>query len=714
MKKSYFMAMSLIAGLGWLNATDQSTVKKEEVSTLGTVVVTDKKDSSLTVPSAETTAQQLNKVAGGTNLILGEDLKKGRVNTWRDVFQSSPGVFVQPRFGAEEARISIRGSGIQRTFHGRGITVLQDGIPVNLTDGAFDMQGIEPLASDYVSVWRGANALRYGSSTLGGAIDFTSKTGYTADLFQARAEYGSFGTMRGQVSSGEVVGPADYYVSLTHWNQDGFRDHADQSTQKVIGNLGWRLNNEWENRFFIAAANSRSELPGSLTKNQLYQDPTQANGRTNSLTGSNLGLNQQRNYEALRLSDKISWRDRTSQQSFDGSVYWAWKDLDHPIFQVIDQETNDVGLHLVYENSTELFGRKNRFTVGTNQGYGVANAAQFDNNAGNRGTKRLDQTQTATNHDLFVENEHYFTDRFALVLGSQFLLATREIESHPELNFAAAQTRSFSEAYTSWNPKVGFLYDFTKEIVGYLNYSHSSEPPSFSELGSTATGGVKPIDQQVANTIEIGNRGKAGRFEWDATYYYAWIQDEYLTVNNAQGASLGTDSATATHHQGIELGLTTKLWEGLWETGATEKGVKDSLSIRQTYLWQQFQFDSDPVYGNSSLPGMPEHVYRAELTYEHPCGFYIGPSVDWVPVKAPVDEANTLYAEEYALLNARVGYKTKKGFSIFFEAKNLLDTTYAASTGVIADARPGSVGSNTSQFLPGDGQSFYGGVEFKY
>ena len=725
MKKSYFMAMSLIAGLAWLNAADQSTVKKEEVSTLGTVVVTDKNDSSLTVPSAETTAQQLNKVAGGTNLILGEDLKKGRVNTWRDVFQNSPGVFVQPRFGAEEARISIRGSGIQRTFHGRGITVLQDGIPVNLTDGSFDMQGIEPLASDYVSVWRGANALRYGSSTLGGAIDFTSKTGYTADLFQARAEYGSFGTMRGQMSSGEVVGPADYYVSLTHRNQDGFRDHADQSTQKVIGNLGWRLNNEWENRFFLAAVNSRSELPGSLTKNQMYQDPTQANGLTNSTTGSNLGLNQRRHYEALRLADKISWRDQVNEQSFDASVYWAWKDLDHPISAWIDQETNDLGLRLVYENSKELFGRKNRFTIGSNVGYGIASAKQFSNSTtaagtstagifhastsgGNKGFLTSDTTQTSSNLDLFIEDQHYLTDKFAIVAGSQFILATRDVEGHMTTD------RSISGNYTSWNPKLGFLYDFTSEIVGFANVSHSTEPPSFSELGNTAVGGFRVVDQQQANTIEIGNRGKAGRFEWDATYYYAWLQDEYLTVNNGQGTTLGTANATATHHQGIELGLTTKLWEGLWETGATEKADKDSLAIRQTYLWQQFQFDSDPVYGNSSLPGMPEHVYRAELTYEHPCGFYIGPSVDWVPVKAPVDEANTLYAEEYALLNARVGYKTKKGFSIFFEAKNLLDTTYAASTGVIADARPGSVGSNTSQFLPGDGQSFYGGVEFKY
>ncbi len=709
MKKSYFMAMSLIAGFAWLQAANPSAVKKEEAPTLGTVVVTDKKDPSLTVPSSETAAQQLNKVAGGTNLILGEDLKKGRVNTWQDVFQNSAGVYAVPRFGAEEARISIRGSGVQRTFHGRGITVLQDGIPVNLTDGSFDMQSVEPLATDYVTVWRGANALRYGSSSLGGAINFVSKTGYTADLFQARAEYGSFDTTRGQISSGSVVGPFDYYISVTHLSQDGFREHAQQNSQKVVGNMGWKINDYWENRFYVTHVNSRSELPGSLSKGQLYSNPMAANA-------SNVSSHQKRDFELARLADQVTWKDQN--QRFDGSVYWAWKDLDHPIFQVIDQETNDVGIRLAYENTGEFFGRENRFTVGTNQGLGIANAAQYENQFGSRRRKTLDQTQTSTNHDLFIENEHYLTDRFAIVLGSQFLVATRDIESHPPTDpnaiLTAANNRSASEAYTSWNPKIGFLYDFTKEIVGFVNYSRSSEPPTFSELGVGSTSGVRLVDQQISDTVEIGTRGKADRFQWDLAYYYAWLQDEYLALNDGRGNSLGTISSTASYHQGVELSLQTKVWEGLWEDGVKKESEKDSVSIRQTYLWNDFGFSSDPTYGKNQFGGFPEHVYRAELNYEHPCGFYIGPNVDWIPVKAPVDHANTLFNEAYFLTGARAGYKSKKGFSVYLEAKNLFDEKYSSTTGVIADARPGSVGSNSAVFNPGDGRAFYAGVEFKY
>ncbi len=676
--------------------------KPKPAATLPEVVVTAKEDQgepSLTVPSSESAAQKLNKVAGGTNLIKGEELKKGRVNTWRDVFQNAPGVYVQPRFGAEEARVSIRGSGAQRTFHGRGLAVLQDGIPVNFTDGAFDMQSIEPLASDYVSVWRGGNALRYGAANLGGAVDFISQTGYTADRAQIRTEYGSFDTKRGQISTGDVVGPVDYYLSLNALSQNGYRNYSQQDSQKLVSNLGWKLNSNWENRAYLTAVNTRSQLPGNLTKAQLEKDPTQA-------AAANIALNQQRNFELVRLADKLSWKDK--EQSLDLSAYGSWKDLDHPISIWVDQESLDLGTRVAYENESELFGRKNRATIGANFGYGTVNANQFVNNTGTRGAQNADASQMSQHEDLFFENQHYLTEKFALVAGSQLTRDSRDNTDH----FLGDGNQTLHESYTSWNPKVGALYDFTPDIVGFVNFSRSSEPPTFSELGSASVAGIRPIDQQIAHTVEVGSRGEADRFEWDATWYYAWLQDEYLTVNNGAGVSLGTTNATATHHQGLELGLKTKIWEGLWESGTAKDSEQDLISIRQTYLWSRFQFDSDPIYGSNSIGGFPEHVYRAELVYEHPNGFYVGPNVDWVPTKAPVDHANTLFAEQYVTMGAKIGFRQRKGFSVYLEAKNLFDARYAATTGVIADARV--TGSNSAQFLAGDARAFYGGVEYRW
>jgi iron complex outermembrane receptor protein len=72
--------------------------------------------------------------------------------------------------------------------------------------------------------------------------------------------------------------------------------------------------------------------------------------------------------------------------------------------------------------------------------------------------------------------------------------------------------------------------------------------------------------------------------------------------------------------------------------------------------------------------------------------------------------ANTLFADGYTLWGFKAGLRVAKGFSFFVEGRNLGDRRYAATTGVIADAR----GQDSAQFWPGDGRSFYAGVEWRH
>jgi hypothetical protein len=37
--------------------------------------------------------------------------------------------------------------------------------------------------------------------------------------------------------------------------------------------------------------------------------------------------------------------------------------------------------------------------------------------------------------------------------------------------------------------------------------------------------------------------------------------------------------------------------------------------------------DQNAVYGDNRLPGIPIHVYEAQLLYQSPFGFYAGPNV---------------------------------------------------------------------------------------
>ncbi|HNL92141.1 MAG TPA: TonB-dependent receptor plug domain-containing protein, partial [Pseudomonadales bacterium] len=93
-----------------------------EAVELETVEVSASKTATpTTVPSLVEAEQAARLTPGGANVVDSESYTTGRASTVQDALGYSPGVFVQPRFGAEESRLSIRGSGIQRTFHMRGI-----------------------------------------------------------------------------------------------------------------------------------------------------------------------------------------------------------------------------------------------------------------------------------------------------------------------------------------------------------------------------------------------------------------------------------------------------------------------------------------------------------------------------------------------------------------------------------------------------------------
>lgn len=687
--------LALLGGAVALPA-QSATNKPPTTVKLPEVVVTGKRDAATpgakTVPTAEQAIDQIKSVPGGANVIKAEEFKTGRVSTMKDALEYVPGVFVQPRFGSDEARLSIRGSGLQRTFHGRGLKLMLDGVPLNLADGGFDMQAVEPLSVEYLEVFRGANALRYGSTTLGGAINYVSPTGYTADKAQARAEYGSYGYVRGQVSSGQVIGPADYYVSLTHFSQDGFRAHSEQSNQRVSSNFGYRFSDTVETRMFYTYVLTDSALPGSITKAQLEANPRQANA-------ANIAGNQKRDFELHRVANKTTFQ--LDQGSLELMAFVSHKDLYHPIFQVIDQNSNDLGVEVRYRNQAERLGRKNEFTLGFSPTANFVENAQFVNVAGSPAAKTLQNYQQAQNLDLYFDNRHWLNDQLSLVFGVQLSWANRDLDGI----FASP---TFNQDFWALNPKLGFIHEPTAGLQFYGNVSRSFEPPSFSELGNI--GGVyAPRDDQSAWTFELGTRGERGRFAWDVTGYYAIVDNELLAFQRP-GAAIGTSdtiNAGTTLHAGLELGASARLWEGITHAGAGKDA--DAVIARLAYQWNHFRYQDSTAFGNNTLPGVPEHYLRADLNYTHPNGLYFGPNVEIMPVKTPVDHANTFFADSYALLGLKGGWRSKQ-WSVFAEIRNLTDKRYAATTGVALTA----AGADVAQFLPGDGRAIYTGIEWKW
>ena len=222
--------------------------------------------------------ERMREVPGAVDLIEAAELERTRLTNFRDVLRFSPGVYIQPRFGAaDESQLSIRGSGLRNNFHLRGVNVLVNGMPYRNADGFTDFESLELLTASNIQVYKGGNALRFGGSTMGGAVNIETKTGYTAEPLRFFGQGGSYGFFKGQLSSGDVLGNADYYASYAHTTLDGFRDFAEQRRDRLNAHLGTVLSDRVDLRGFYFFAHVEEQLPGSLSRAGIDADPRQAN-----------------------------------------------------------------------------------------------------------------------------------------------------------------------------------------------------------------------------------------------------------------------------------------------------------------------------------------------------------------------------------------------------------------------------------------------------
>ena len=663
-----------------------------DTQVLATTIITAEKQA-LSNDNLENSQEKIKKIAGSASLVESQDLQNKFAVTVKDMLDYVPGVVAQERSG-QESRLSIRGSGLSRNYHLRGINLYQDGVPITLADGASDFQDIDPLALDHIEIFKGANGLHLGSASLGGAINYISPTGYNSSPLTLRIEGGSFGSVRGNISSGKVIDKFDYFTSLTEFKSDGFRQQNQQFDSKFFSNFGYRFNQNVENRTYLTIVNSNLELPGRLTRGQMNSDSSQANS-------SNLKLKQERNFNLLRLANKTSWR----YENFvaNAGIYTNLKDLDHPIYQVLDQKTQNYGAFADSTMKHNIFNFENEFLLGGNLSFGSTNAKQFVNNNGSRGDLKTKGEERAENAVFYAQNSLKATKKLSIILGSQFIYSKRDYRDH----ILSDGNQSGSRKYFGTSPKVGAIYAFDKNLQFYSNLSGAYEPPTFSEVRQTTGAGLANISAQKSYTLEVGTRRTKSDFNWDLSLYRSHLKDELILYSIAPNRTQALN-ADKTLHQGVELGFDTKILSNIFSKKLIENG--DKIILRGTYTLNDFRFVDDKIYSNKSIPGAPKHYVRGELRYENPLGFYFTPNVELSPQGFFIDAQNKIKSSNYWVLGLNTGFDFNKKFSIYLNAKNLLDKKYAPT----ADVLTGSAVADPQVYYPANCRSFFAGLKYKF
>lgn len=644
---------------------------------------------SVTVSGSVT--RELTRVPGGTALLSREELDGTRRHNMQEVLRLVPGVLASSRWGADETQLSVRGSGLRNNFHHRGLNLLINGMVFQDADGFGDFETLDLMAIERVEVWKGANALRYGGNTLGGAINFVTYSGQTGEPLEVAWTGGSFGLLKGQIASAGKVGGASYYVSASRTELDGFREHSGQERTRVFGNLRWQVSEELEVWTDTLYADVHEKLPGALTRREFESAPRRAEP-------TNVAQDHGRFYDYGRLG--VGLRRRFGDRhSLEATLFGQVRDVLHPIFQVLDQDQRTYGAELRYAYEGAGDARLRRLVVGLAPLVGRNDERRFDNRGGVAGERLGEFGADTDNLGLYLETEVGLSEALTLLLGGRWDRSERRFEDR----FTADGDRSDRRSFEAFAPKLGVLWQGRGSVEVFANLSRAYEPPLILELASFGAPGFLDLEAQDAWQAEIGTRGRVpSGLSWEVSLYDAEIDEEIVNENVRPfpGAPFTVPSfrnAERTRHRGLEVGLAAPLGRSLLTGG-------DRLSGQLAYTWSDFTFVDGPVFGDNELPGAPEHLVRGELRYEHPGGAWVAPGVDWSPAAYFLDSANTVANDPYLALSLRGGLDWRE-LGIFAEARNLTGERYSPSAQV--DAADGRF------FEPAPGLSLSLGVRWR-
>ncbi|MGH8447539.1 MAG: TonB-dependent receptor family protein [Solimonas sp.] len=637
---------------------------------------------------------------GGVTLVDGEDLQRREVSNLADMLRYVPGAWAAGGSTGDSAFFSIRGSNLDATnYDGNGVKLMQDGLPVTTADGNNHNRMIDPLGARYIVVARGANALTYGASTLGGAIDFISPTARDSAPLEVFLNGGSGQQLQGRITAGAVAGDLDGLITVEGRHYDGYREHQEQDRQSVYANAGWRIGNAVQTRLYDSYIDNDQQLPGALTRAQWSQDPEQA--EADAVTGD-----YQYNVRTWRIADKTVWTI-DADSSLSVGLSYENQLLYHPIVYappyfslLINTEQRTAGASLRYE-----------LRLGQHQLLAGLNYAQTQNEGGNYAYEpgmRGDMTTRVDNHadsaELFLVDRWQFAPQWTVIYGAQGILSSRDVKN---TEVATGILRNPKGDFDSVNPRVGVIHQLTPDIELFANVSRLYEAPDNFELQDDTRGNDEVLDAMRGTVVEFGTRGTkalpAGdRWHWDVALYYARLRDEILSIDDPSKPGTGNSLSTNVDDT-IHAGLETLVGASFALDADGRHRIEPLLNLTVNH----FVVDGDRHYGGNDLPAAPKYALRGEVLYRNSNGFFAGPTFDAIG-KRWADFDNSYRVGSYALLGLRAGLG-RRDWEVYGEIRNLADRNYISYFSVKDVAGP-----DDAILTPGEPRSAFIGARLRF
>jgi iron complex outermembrane receptor protein len=628
------------------------------------------------------------------SVVTGSQLTRGTVSTFiEEAVRAVPGVQVHNRFNlAQGERIAVRGFGPRAQFGVRGVRVLVDGIPATLPDGQSTLDHLDLAGLGRVEALRGPNATLYGNAA-GGVLHFrTVDPAATPATVRVRWTGGTLGSSRGSATGSETshgmwaleanatgtVGSVGYRAGVTRTDFDGFRRNPVADDGSPYG-AGTRTNfnstvalplGSGTLRLVANAVDLDAENPGSLPQDGLDEGDRAAWGfNVASATGKEMQQGQL----------GASWDGRLGGTSAEFALWGIGRDLYNPIpGRIIDLGRAAGGARALFTGSTPLGD-------GAAIGWGAGLEAElqnddrlnFENDGGDAGPLTLDQNERVRGTGFFVQGRLDAADQVSVLIGGRYDRVNFSVDD----NYLVGGDPDDSGERTmdAFSPSMGLVIAATRTVELYGSLGRSFETPTTTELANRpdGPGGFNPnLEPQTGVTIEGGVRATFSEsVRLEGSVFRTKLENQLVPfevpISPGEPERTFYRNAGRSKHTGWELSAD-------WVVGP---GLSTRLAYtRVDAVFTEYVVDGNNYSGNK-VPGLAPNRVDGLVAVER--GVVFGEVRGLWQDDVPVDDAGTMSAESYVLVDARVGLRDVRfgrfGIEPFVGVANLLDETYVAS-----------------------------------
>lgn len=605
-----------------------------------------------------------------------------------------PGVKVDTQYDSEKVHVSIRGQGILTERGIRGIMVLLDGIPLNDPSGfAPDLYDVDWSAVERIEVIRGPSGAFYGGGSSGGVINIVTRSGRSEpDRGALRMEAGahSFWKTLGEVSGRSEA--MDYRISASREMGDGSRDHSAFAGTKIGGKFRFLAGPDFHLDAILLGTSYFQENPEGLNKDQVREDPWQANPDSDSKNE----FQKTRRFTAGLVGD---WH-AAPDQDLHFSAYGRWWKYDEAFPSAVQHnDIDNPGAMVQYTFHTGGGSLKNHFSLGADAGWQHVDQTKHPNlGHAIEGPELLaDQTVTQRGYGFYALDRLEWGKGWGAFLNLRTDNIRNELDDRlkaggVDLSGSRRFEKTTFRAGLTWNPR-GNLGLYTTWGQGFL-------PPATEELIANPVrqaGFNRIITPATSYGFEVGARGYQGEeFTYDTALFYLHTRNDFERYRvPTRPLETFYGNAGDSSRYGIETSL------GWYPSKA--------FTARLAYTYNHFTYSQiesktfpTAVPGNR-LPNSPAHQAYLDFEYHPLSRFFFGVSGE-LQSRAYVDPTNEPYIGGYTLVHARLGYRwegLRTRGEVWVSLRNAFDKRYIAFTEPDPDG---------NSYQPGPGREAFVGL----